>query len=186
MASRRRTVSTTTQTTTTSMQLPLMRSRPRRMRSQLWCNMLSIGMISSSGCVRFNHRGALMTAMNIGSSVPAWFNHARRCSRHLLALKPTLQSWVPHTACFVTTRQIVALGDPSRSFADACESIGVVVKEMIKHLTRRRRIGSCLSRHVGSKTVWEQQIFKEGMRSSVLDLHVCVRSRLLHGESNLR
>ena len=26
----------------------------------------------------------------------SWFTHARQCSRDLLALKPTMQSWVPY------------------------------------------------------------------------------------------
>lgn len=69
-----------------------------------------------------------------------WFNSAQRCSRDLYELKPTLQSWVPHIACNIVTRQIVQLGEPGRRSADACESFGACTKKVIKHLTCRRRL----------------------------------------------
>ena len=39
-----------------------------------------------------------------------YFNLSMQCSRDLLKLKPTLQSWVPHISCFIVPRQIVWLG----------------------------------------------------------------------------
>ena len=69
-----------------------------------------------------------------------WFMHARKCARDLHTLKPTLQSWVPHIACYVVTRQIILMGDPSRRSADSCESFGAMLKKVIKHLTCRRRL----------------------------------------------
>ena len=56
----------------------------------------------------------------------SWFNHSRQCGRDIHALKPTMKSWVPHVACYVVTRQIVAMGDPGRRSADSCESFGAV------------------------------------------------------------
>lgn len=114
----------------------------------------------------------------------SWFNHARQCSRDLRALKPTMMSWVPHIACYVVTRQIVLLGDPSRRSADACESYGAVVKKVIKHLTCRRRVKSATTSHANGKSMWKQT-FTRGYVEQCFR-RTCVRSRLLHGEDNFQ
>jgi hypothetical protein len=59
-----------------------------------------------------------------------YFNNARACSRDLLDLKPTMKSWVPHIACNIVPRQMVALGDSGRRSADACESFGALTKSV--------------------------------------------------------
>ena len=95
-------------------------------------------------------------------------NHARGRARDLLELKPTMASWVPHIACNIVPRQIVALGDPSRRAADACESIGACCKRIIKHLTRRRKIGSKFARG------YIEQAFRR----------LAVHANLIHGPEN--
>ena len=96
-------------------------------------------------------------------------NGARRCSRDLHTLKPTMQSWVPHIACNIVPRQIVELGDPTRRSADACESYGACCKNVIKHLTCRR----ALSQKFGRGYV--EQAFRRQ----------CVSCDLLHGDENV-
>ena len=111
--------------------------------------------------------------------------HARQCSRDLLALKPTMRSWVPHVACSIVTRQIVDMGDPTRRSADSCESFGAVLKKVIKHLTCRRRTTSELNRHSarGGGKVWHQT-FRKGYVEQSFG-RMCVRSNgLLHGAVN--
>jgi len=95
-------------------------------------------------------------------------NGARAVSRDLYALKPTLQSWVPHVACNIVPRQIVELGDPSRRSADACESFGACAKNIIKHLTCRRRLRGGYGRG------YIEQAFRR----------LAVRSNLVHGPEN--
>jgi hypothetical protein len=95
-------------------------------------------------------------------------NHARAVSRDLYALKPTMESWVPHIACNIAPRQIVSLGDPSRRAADACESYGSCTKKVIKFLTCRRRITDRFRRG------YIEQAFRR----------MAVRSDLIHGDAN--
>lgn len=120
----------------------------------------------------------------------SYFNHSMACSRDLLELKPTLQSWVPHISCFVVPQQILLLGDPSRRAADACESFGAVVKHIIKRLTCRRRtrgaeapeaVSAQHHHHRNGKT-WRQS-FSRGYIEQTFR-RVCVRESLLHGEGN--
>ena len=89
-------------------------------------------------------------------------------SRDLLQLKPTMQSWVPHIACFIVPRQIIALGDPSRRAADACESYGSCAKKIIKFLTCRRKVTAKFGKG------YIEQAFNR----------LAVRSGLLHGPEN--
>ena len=95
-------------------------------------------------------------------------NGARAVSRDLYDLKPTMESWVPHVACNIVPRQIVALGDPSKRAADACESYGACAKRTIKHLTCRRVIGA------GHSRGYVEQAFRR----------LTVRSSLIHGADN--
>lgn len=95
-------------------------------------------------------------------------NGARAVARDLYALKPTLESWVPHIACNIVPRQIVELGDPSRRSADACESFGACAKKTIKHLTCRRRLRG------GYQRGYIRQAFAR----------LSVRNGLLHGSEN--
>ena len=95
-------------------------------------------------------------------------NHARGCARDLLALKPTMASWVSHIACNIVPRQIVWFGDPSRRAADACESYGACCKKVIKHLTCRRTISGKFGRG------YIEQAFRR----------LSVRAKLLHGPEN--
>ena len=95
-------------------------------------------------------------------------NLARGVSRALHELKPTLASWVPHIACNIVPRQIVALGDPSRRSADACESFGAVSKKVIKFLTCRRDISATHGRG------FIEQAFRR----------LSVRAGLVHGVAN--
>ena len=95
-------------------------------------------------------------------------NHARAVSRDLYALKPTMESWVPHIACNIAPRQIVDLGDPSRRSADACESFGSCTKKIIKFLTCRRRLSPRFRRG------YIEQAFRRQV----------VRSDLIHGSEN--
>ena len=95
-------------------------------------------------------------------------NGARRVSRDLLEMKPSMASWVPHIASWIVPRQIVELGDPSRRAADACESYGACCKFVVKHLTRRRTMSPSYSRG------WIAQAFRR----------LSVRSNLLEGPEN--
>ena len=106
------------------------------------------------------------------------------CSRDLLQLKPTLESWVPHIACFVVPRQIQWLGRSANRSADACESYGALVKHLIKDRTCRRRVkgeGSS-SKHKRGNSVW-QQTFTRGYVEQAFR-RCCVKEKLLHGEEN--
>ena len=98
----------------------------------------------------------------------SYCNGARAVSRDLLAMKPTMASWVPHIACNIVPRQIVELGDPSRRAADSCESYGSCAKKTIKFLTCRRAISASFSRG------YIEQAFRR----------LAVRSDLLHGPEN--
>ena len=62
----------------------------------------------------------------------SWFNKMNVVARDILSLKPTMESWVFHIACFIVPRQMVLLGDPTRRSCDACESFGAMVKKLIK------------------------------------------------------
>ena len=98
----------------------------------------------------------------------SYCNRARQCSRDLLALKPTMLSWVPHIACNVVPRQIADMGDPTKRAADACESFGACCKRIIKHLTCRRERSAKFGRG------YIEQAFRR----------VTVRASLLHGPEN--
>ena len=95
-------------------------------------------------------------------------NRARACSRDLLELKPTMSSWVPHIACNIAPRQIVALGDPRKRSADACESFGACTKKVIKLLTNHRQLSS------NGKRGYVEQAFRR----------MSLRANLIHGEDN--
>ena len=69
-----------------------------------------------------------------------YFNNSMACSRDILELKPTSESWVFHVSTFIVPRQIVALGEPAKRGCDAGESFGAMVKDIIKKLTCRRRV----------------------------------------------
>ncbi|KAL1520725.1 hypothetical protein AB1Y20_022293 [Prymnesium parvum] len=117
----------------------------------------------------------------------SWFNQMAICYADLMQLKPTMQSWVPHIALNIVTRQMVILGDPMRRSADACESYGAVVKKFIKHLTCRRTIKEEQSNHtrvtsLGNKVIWKQH-FRKGFIQQAFS-RLCVREGILHGESN--
>ena len=120
-----------------------------------------------------------------------WFNFATACSRDLKELKPTLQSWVPHIACFVVSRQIVWLGNPTKRAADACESFGALVKKLIKHNTCRRRVrggssggGGPVFAHEHTRGVkkWRQTFARGHLEQAFR--RVCVKGKLLHGEED--
>ena len=118
------------------------------------------------------------------SRAVSWFNCARRCSRDLYTLKPTMLTWVPHIASYIVPRQIVLMGNPSSRSADSCESFGAVVKKVIKHLTCRRHVrpkGS-ITHHRGPKA-WGQS-FTRGYVEQCFR-RTAVRSSLLHGEDNV-
>jgi hypothetical protein len=108
-----------------------------------------------------------------------WFNHANPVSLDILTLKPTLESWVFHIACFIVPRQMVLLGDPSRRSCDACESFGAMVKKLIKHTTCRRRLTSAAQSN--------QQRWKKAFTVGFIEQafrRACVREALQHGEEN--
>ena len=115
----------------------------------------------------------------------SWFNHARRCSRDLYQLKPTMQTWVPHIACNIVTRQIILMGDPSRRSADSCESFGAMLKKIIKHLTCRRHTHTHSIPHnarSGGKS-WHQT-FKKGYIEQAMGRTTVRCGILLHGAAN--
>ena len=121
-----------------------------------------------------------------------YFNHSMRCSRDLMQLKPTMQSWVPHISCFIVSRQIVWLGNPTSRACDACESYGALVKKIIKHATCRRRVkgGSSTGpafahehKRAGSIKKW-RQTFTRGYVEQTFR-RCCVKEKLLHGEANV-
>ena len=105
--------------------------------------------------------------------------------RDLLELSPNLQTWVPHVIVYVFPRQIVELGEPARRSCDACESLGAVIKTIIKTLTCRRRI-NVMTLHQRSRngkvTEWTQA-FSRGYIQRTLE-RVSVRSQLSFGEEN--
>ena len=119
-----------------------------------------------------------------------YFNHALACSRDVLKLKPTLESWVPHIACFVVPRQIRWLGRSANRAADACESYGALVKDIIKHRTCRRRVKGGTSgqgpafahTHTRATNSWKQT-FTRGYIEQAFR-RCCVKEKLLHGEEN--
>ena len=114
-----------------------------------------------------------------------YFNHAMACSRDNLQLKTTLESWVPHIACFIVPRQIQWLGRSANRSADACESYGALCKHLIKHRTCRRRVkkDGSTSEHTRESKVW-QQTFTRGYVEQAFR-RCCVKEKLLHGEENL-
>ena len=114
------------------------------------------------------------------------FNLGARVANDLLALKPTMQTWVPHILVFIVPRQMVLLGDPTRRSCDACESFGAMVKKLIKHTTCRRRVcGAQQTLHVSStdSTKRWQQTFNRGYIEQAFR-RVTVRESLQHGPEN--
>ena len=111
-----------------------------------------------------------------------YFNHLMACSRDLLKLKPTLQSWVPHVSCFVASRQIKWLGRGRNRSADACESYGALVKHLIKHRTCRRRVRGDSSAHTRGVTKWQQTFTTHYIKQAFS--RCCVKEKLLHGKAN--
>jgi len=114
------------------------------------------------------------------------FNLGARVANDLLALKPTMQTWVPHILVFIVPRQMVLLGDPTRRSCDACESFGAMVKKLIKHTTCRRRVcGAQKMQHVSSadSTKRWQQTFNRGYVEQAFR-RVTVRESLQHGPEN--
>ena len=112
-----------------------------------------------------------------------------KLANHLIRLKPTLQSWVPHVMCFIVPRQILSLGDPTRRSTDACESFGAWLKRTIKELTCRRRVnvGSSYTHAVkdaeGSTVKTWKQTFKRSYIEQAFS-RGCVKERLGHGQEN--
>ena len=115
-----------------------------------------------------------------------WFNLMNPVARDIFALKPTMESWVFHIACFIVPFQMLLLGDPSRRSCDACESFGAMVKKVIKHSTCRRR----LTNQPTNQTTQEasQQAWKKAFTVGFIEQafrRVCVRESLQHGKENL-
>jgi hypothetical protein len=96
----------------------------------------------------------------------------------LLALKPSMKTWVPHILCYVVPRQMVLLGAPSRRSCDACESLGARIKKIIKFSTCRRRTTS----HT-NQGCWWKQTFTKGYVEQAFS-RICVSEQLRHGEEN--
>jgi hypothetical protein len=119
------------------------------------------------------------------------FNSGARVANDLLALKPTMLSWVPHITVFIDPRQQVELGDPSRRACDACESFGAMTKKIIKHSTCRRRLtsGGEADGH-GVYRGSTARRWKTTLHSRIHDLfeqafrRACVRESLAHGKEN--
>lgn len=122
----------------------------------------------------------------------SYFNRSMACSKDLLELKPTMESWVPHVSCFIVPQQILDSGEPAKRAADACESFGAVTKHIIKKLTCRRRTrsakGSSVSvihkrRRSGSGRAKWSQSFTRGYIEQCFR-RLAVRESLLHGREN--
>ena len=117
-----------------------------------------------------------------------YFNNSMACSRDILELKPTSESWVFHVSTFIVPRQIVALGEPAKRGCDAGESFGAMVKDIIKKLTCRRRVRtkSDISAHNANRAAgtraWKST-FKKGYIEQCFS-RCAVRQGLLHGEEN--
>ena len=114
------------------------------------------------------------------------FNLGAQCANDILALKPTMLTWVPHILVFIVPLQMVYLGDPTRRSADACESFGAMVKKVIKHTTCRRRCSTDALQHVSKKSgkIWKQT-FRRGYIEQAFR-RVTVRESLQHGPKNAR
>ena len=117
-----------------------------------------------------------------------YFNNSMACSRDILELKPTSESWVFHVSTFIVPRQIVALGEPAKRGCDAGESFGAMVKDIIKKLTCRRRVRtkSDIAAHNANRAAgtraWKST-FKKGYIEQCFS-RCAVRQGLLHGEEN--
>ena len=112
------------------------------------------------------------------------FNLGAQCANDILALKPTMLTWVPHILVFIVPLQMVYLGDPTRRSADACESFGAMVKKVIKHTTCRRRRSTEALPHASKKSgkIWKQT-FRRGYIEQAFR-RVSVRESLQHGLEN--
>ena len=122
-------------------------------------------------------KGRALEAFNLGAAVAC----------DLIALKPTMLSWVPHVMVFIVPRQMLFLGDPSRRSCDACESFGAMLKKIIKHTTCRRRLykGEATEhkkKQGGSRKTWKQT-FKRGYIEQAFR-RAGVREALRHGTEN--
>ena len=115
------------------------------------------------------------------------FNHSAAVANDLHELKPDGTSWVPHILVFIVSRQLLTLGDSMRRSCDACESIGAMIKKVIKHSTCRRRVtgASGVDHLKGSTGRRWKQTFKRGYIEQAFR-RVCVRESLRHGEANAK
>ena len=114
----------------------------------------------------------------------AYLNLSLACSRDLLALKPTMKSWVPHVSSFIVPQQIVLHGEPAKRSTDASESFGAVLKYRIKHQTCRRRVRTKerASIHKNNSRTWKQAFTKGYIEQAFR--RACVAESLLHGAEN--
>ena len=116
------------------------------------------------------------------------FCAGNKVANHLIRLKPTLESWVPHVMCFIVPRQVLPLGDPTRRSCDACEAFGAWLKKTIKEKTCRRRVIQGSVDHVTKDTdgsiikTWKQT-FKSGYIQQAFTRAV-VKEKLGHGAEN--
>lgn len=110
-----------------------------------------------------------------------------KVANHLIRLKPTLESWVPHVLSFIVPRQVLPLGDPTRRSCDACEAFGAWLKKTIKQKTCRRKVIALTVDHVkkDGETITSQwkQTFKCGYIQQAFSRAV-VREKLGHGTEN--
>ena len=113
-----------------------------------------------------------------------------KVANHLIRMKPTLESWVPHVMCFIVPRQVLTLGDPSRRSCDACEAFGAWLKRTIKEKTCRRRLKAGPTEHVKKDPATKETLarWKQHFRRGYIEqafTRGCVKERLGHGEENL-
>ena len=117
------------------------------------------------------------------------FCAGNKVANHLIRLKPTLESWVPHVMCFIVPRQVLPLGDPTRRSCDACEAFGAWLKRTIKQKTCRRKVLFGNTEHVqkdgeGHVTRRWKQTFKSGYIQQAFTRGV-VKEKLGHGAENV-
>ena len=111
------------------------------------------------------------------------FNLGALVANDLLALKPTMLSWVPHILVFIVPRQMVTMGDPTRRSCDACESFGAMAKKIIKFTTCRRRMRECTEHESADGTRRWLQTFNRGYIEQAFR-RLSVRESLQHGPQN--
>ena len=106
---------------------------------------------------------------------------AAKVVEHCKNLPGAHRSWVEHILLFVVPRQIVELGDPTRHFCDACESLGARLKKIIKHLTCRRALRTRRTRD-STDAAWKST-FSVGYFEQAFG-RLVVEESLMHGEEN--